>query len=187
MNRRPQQYDYYGDNCHHMNPCPPPFPSPVASAPVWDRSIAEHNEDKNAHQYILNLLKDAGGLFLCKDTIAARDLIPEGIREIGMLCYVVEDDVLYQLKTSLDNGGWVNTNINSDQYIKLGRFNPPSEEEPGLVYFDLNENRLKTYFEGTWHVILTEVELKKAILEHDFDEQAHADKFKEVENSWLSI
>lgn len=189
MNRRPQQYDYYGDNCHHnhVNPCPPPLPNPVVSAPIWDRSIAEHNEDKNAHQYILNLLKDAGGLFLCKDTIAERDLIPEGVREIGMLCYVVEKDVLYQLKTSLDNEGWVNTNINSDQYIKLGRFNAPEKPETGLVYFDLNENRLKTFFEGKWHLIPTQEELKRSILAHDLDEQAHAAKFKDVENSWLSI
>ena len=120
MNRKPPQYDYYGDNRYHNGyGCPPPMPQPISPAPIWDRAIAEHNEDKNAHQHILNLLKEASGLYLCKDTLAERDAIPEGLRALGMLVYVVENDTLYQLKSSIDNAGWENTNINSVFNAKL--------------------------------------------------------------------
>ena len=54
---------------HPHKPCPPP-PYPGLQAAVaapWEKTVAEHNLDKNAHPHLIKLFKDKTSLYFCKD------------------------------------------------------------------------------------------------------------------------
>lgn len=189
INRNVEQYDYYGrpvgnQPCY----CPPP-PAPglnVMPAAPWEQSIAEHNDDKYSHPYILSLIRNSNSNYYSVDSITARDAISDGLRSIGLMVYVVETDKLYRLKDGITNDNWVELNVNSDNVIKLGRYNPPSDPENGMIYFDYGESRLK-YYEDGWITIPNQSDLQNVITTHDEDSNAHKAKFDEVENKWLGI
>ena len=189
------KYNYYGPNNPSRDPghCPGPFPPPpkppkpdvLPGNPV-DRMIAEHNETKSAHPYILSLIKKNTSPYYCKNTIAERDDIIEDLRELGMMVYVIETDQLFRLETALDNTGWVELDVKDKDYIRIGRYNPPEDPTNGVVYYDFSEKKLK-YYEDGWQTVPTSEDIQNAIAAHSVDKNAHAERFAEVENKWLSI
>jgi hypothetical protein len=193
MNQKLNPYDYYrrpgtgyGHRYESMN-CPPDNGLTAAPAKPWEQTVAEHNADRNSHPYLLGLIKNNMISYYCKDTVADRDDIQEALRMEGLMVYVVETDTLYRLQGGISNENWVTLDLTSDQYIKVGRLNPPTDAEDGSAYFDLTIGRLRIRYEDEWVTIPTKTDLDTAILKHEDDVNAHADRFAEVENKWYTI
>lgn len=199
--QRLEKYDYYNSkstvapSSNYDEPetilelieCPNCVDLEVEPSNEWDKSIAEHNEDVFAHPHILSLIKDSNSNYYSVDSITDRDNIGKELRGLGLMAYVVETDTLYRLEGGIENTNWVETNVNSKKLAKLGRFNPPSNPENGMVYFDLISERLTVYHNGSWNKIPNQKDIEDAILNHEADPNAHASRFKEVENRWLAI
>ena len=182
----PEPYDYYHKpKPSGCQPCPNPglhaYPSPP-----WTTEIYKHNKDEQAHPYLLNLIKNITCNYMSVDSLTNRDSIKEESRKEGLMVYVVETDLVYRLEGGIANTNWVELNINSEQYIKLGRYNPPINPSIGTVYFDLVEERLKVYITD-WLALPNMSDISQMIRKHNEDPEAHADRFKEVENIWLAI
>lgn len=185
-----EHYDYYnrptGPDPFGPGTCRPDSGLNVRPAAPWEQAIAEHNDDKYAHQYILSLIRNSNGNYYSVDSLTARNAISVGLRVEGTLVYVIETDSLYQLKNGIENENWVELNINSENYAKLGRYNAPENPEDGTIYFDFNTGRLKYYKDG-WNTIPDQTDLQNAMTSHNEDANAHKAKFEEVENNWLEI
>lgn len=200
-NQRLDKYDYYNSKSTNapsstykdsetileLIDCPLCVDLEVEPSNEWDKSIAEHNEDVFAHPHILSLIKDSNSNYYSVDSITDRDNIGKELRGLGLMAYVVETDTLYRLEGGIENTNWAETNVNSKKLAKLGRFNPPSNPENGMVYFDLISERLTVYYNGSWNKIPNQKDIEDAILNHEEDPNAHASRFKEVENRWLAI
>lgn len=192
------QHDYYRQPLDSHNCCPPPHPHPhphphpgncphpVKPTQPWEMDIAEHNTDKSAHPYLLGLIKGKS-MYLSRDTIALRDAIEEDLRSVGLMVYVTQTDELYRLEGDITNDNWKTLNVNSKQYIKLGRLNAPMNPSDGMVYFNLIQERLYVYLKDKWVGLPNQKDIKNAVLEHNADPHAHAERFAEVENIWFTI
>ena len=179
-------YNYYGPNPPGgCQPCPHPGLHAYPAAP-WSEAIIKHNLDEEAHPYILNLIKSLSCNYLSVDSLLGRDSISKESRKEGLMVYVVETDLVYRLEKGLENTNWEELNINSKQYIKLGRYNPPNNPYVGMIFFDLREERLKVYL-GEWVSLPNVLDITKMIQNHNEDPNAHAERFSEVENIWLAI
>ena len=204
-NYGPMPHDYYGrpldsqgGGCyppppphpHPHHPHPQPCPNPGLHAHPghpWTLELIEHDTNRNAHPYLLDLIKNASGEYYCKDTLAERDAIKDEYRKVGTMVYVTETDELYRLEKGISNSDWKTLNVNSQQYIKLGRLNPPLNPVDGMVYFNLIEEKLHVYLKGTWIGLPNMKDVKKVVLDHDADPNAHAQRFADAENIWFTI
>lgn len=197
-NYGPMPHDYYHrpldsqGGCYPAPPPPPPRPCPnpglhANPAAPWSVDLIEHNSNRNSHPYLLDLIKNASGEYYCKDTIEARDAIKEEYRKVGTMVYVSETDELYRLEKGISNSDWKTLNVNSQQYIKLGRLNPPLNPDDGTVYFNLIEEKLYVYLNKKWIGLPNMKDVKKVVLDHNADPYAHAERFAEVENIWFTI
>lgn len=201
VNQKLEKYDYYSSKSTNapsstyqdsktiseLMDCPLCVDLEIEPSNEWDKSIAEHNEDVFAHPHILSLIKDSNSNYYSVDSITDRDNIGKELRGLGLMAYVVETDTLYRLEGGIENTNWVETNVNSKKLVKLGRFNPPSSPEDGMVYFDLISEKLTVYYNGSWNKIPNQKDIDDTVLNHEADPNAHASRFKEVENRWLAI
>lgn len=181
-----EPFDYYHPHKPSgCKPCPNPGLHAYPASPS-DMAVAEHNKDPKAHPYLLQLIKDITCNYCSRDSISARDDIAEEDRTEGLMVYVIETDKVYRLEEGIENSNWKELNINSKQYIKLGRYNAPDKPEIGMMFFDLRAERLKVYM-GEWVTLPNMLDINQMIQNHNADPNAHADRFAEVENIWLAI
>lgn len=184
-NHELKPYDYYHGPHDGCAPCPHPGLHAYPGRD-WELALHQHNIDEKAHPYLLKRLKSMVCNYCYKDSLSARDLIPAEERKVGMMVYVAETDLVYRLERGVENSHWNELNINSKQYIKLGRYNPPEKPTLGTTYFDLKENRIKVFL-GEWISLPNMLDINRMIQDHNVDPKAHADRFAQVENIWLAI
>jgi len=96
------------------------------------------------------------GGFMSVADVTARNAINELRRKVGMLVYVVADDILYQLKGGTDNTNWVTIPLGSggNSFTWIGsRTNDPLTATTNTVYYNTATNKTYIWTGSAWEIL----------------------------------